>query len=456
KWPFYSAVMAAISYVTGLSLTHSAFVFNAVCYAWMTLAFIALVRLMGGNKATLWFAALVILAFPTINKFRPTIIRDPAFYALFLSACYAYFLYLKEGHARYNIISILAFSFSALFRIEGFIYLFVTQAYILGRHFFYKTNRVLGLVALFSLLLMMVVLISWWQFTPNGEMSYLSLFTEPVRFLETVWLQVLEQMGQRLHAIETKVLVGYSQSYSVIVLLWSAMTIVFFELLHALYYLYFILWFIAWRKGLLFPEPKLYRPWRYLISVALLILLGFVVIKWFLSERYPLTVSLLMLLAVPFLLASWRENIKLKKIKAGGYWLVLTLIVLSGVKSLDLATKKTYLKDAGYWMAQNLPAGASVYTNNRIIEHYYGHEAKVDFYWPFWEQHKTAVLLGRQHFEYAAINIKHGDKQHIANTALLIDRKVLAEYINEKGNRLIIFDLKQSRQAVIPPPIHSR
>ncbi len=452
KWPFYSAVIAGLSGVTGLSLTVSAYIFNALCYAWMALAFIALVRLLGGGRSALWFAALVILAFPTINKFRPYLIRDPAFFALFLSGCYAFFVYLKEGGLRHNVIAIACFIFGALFRVEGIIYLFVTQAYLFGRHFFYRTNRLVGLFAICSLLMLIVVLLSWWQFTPDGDMTYLSIFTQPVQFLETVWLQVLEQMGQRLHAIKSQVLVGYSQSYSIVVLIWSAMTIVFFELLHSLYYLYFVLWFVAWKKGLLFPAQDLYRPWRYMISVALFILLGFVAVKWFLSERYPITVSLLLLLATPFLLEHWYQQYKRGHTIPKGLMVVLALIFLSGIKSFDLATKKGYLKDAGHWMAINLAESATVYTNNRILAHYFGRDSKVDPYWPYWEPFKVAGLLARQHADYAAINIKHTDPGHIEKIPFLLQSKIIAEFINEKGSRVYVIDFNQPLQHDWPKP----
>jgi len=133
KWPFYSALIALLSKFSGLPLEYSADVLNALAFVWLSLAFVALVRLAGGKRSTLWFAVLVILAFPSLNKFRPYLIRDPAFLALFLSGCYAFFLYLLESRKQHNVIAIICFGIATLFRLEGLIYLFMTQAYLYYR-----------------------------------------------------------------------------------------------------------------------------------------------------------------------------------------------------------------------------------------------------------------------------------------------------------------------------------
>ena len=451
KWPFYSAIIALTSTISGLSLILSAYLVNAICYVWLVLVFIALVRLLGGVRSTLWFAALIILAFPAINKFRPYLIRDPAFLALFLSGCYAFFLYIKEGARRHNIIAISCFSISVLFRLEGLVYLFATQGYLLAQRFIGRGRRWPSVLALIALLLLLVVFVTWWQFSPTENLGYASVFTQPLEFMQSAWQQVIEEMSHRLEVIEAHVLVGYSRSYSSVVLFWSAASIVLLKLMHALHYLYFILVYVAWRKGLLFPEKILYQPWRFLILVALLILLGFVLAEWFLAGRYPITVALLLLLACPFLLASWYADIQAGH-KHQKYWLVLVLIVLTGLKSLDLNTKKHYLKAAADWMEQNIPHDASVYTNNRILAHYYGRSSKVDPYWPTWESFMTGTVLARQYLEFGAIEIKHGNSDYIENIPILLERKLVAEFVNGKGSRVMVFDFGKLPEAQKPVP----
>lgn len=451
KWPFYSLTIAFTSLLSGLSLTMSAYVVNAFFNAWLVIAFVALVRLLGGNRSTLWFAVLVILAFPTINKFRPYLIRDPAFLALFLSACYAFFLYIKGGLKRYNAMSIACFMLAALFRLEGLIYLLLTQAYLFNRHFTHRGNRLLSLFALLILLAILVVFISWWQFSSTGELGYSSIFTQPLRFFETTWGQFGEAFAIR---VEEYALTGHSRAYALMALSWSAASIVFLELVHTLYYLYFFLWLVAWRKGLLFPETSLYASWRFLVLASLLVLFGFVMVQWFLADRYSIAAALLLLLATPFLLASWYEQRTKQGAHKGVFWLVIALIVLSGLKSFDLGTKKHYLKAAADWMTDSLPVGARIYTNNRILGHYFDREIKVGDYWSTRSYYEVDALLAKKHMDYAAITVKPEDMHFLDRTTNMLNRKILVVFENEKGAQVRVFDFKQRPDAKMPDPIY--
>jgi hypothetical protein len=454
KWPFYSLAIAFTSLISGLSLTMSAYVVNAFFNAWLVISFVALVRLLGGNRTTLWFAVLVILAFPTINKFRPYLIRDPAFLALFLSACYAFFLYINSGLKRHNAIAIACFMLAALFRLEGLIYLLLTQTYLVSRHFTHKGGRLLSLLALLVLLVVLVVFISWWQFSSTDELGYSSIFTQPLRFFEATWGQFGETFAERLRVVEEYVLMGYSRGHALLALFWSAASIVLLELIHALYYLYFILGLVAWRKGLLFPVVSLYAPWRFLVLTSILVLLGFVMVQWFLTDRYSITTALLMLLATPFLLASWYEKRAKQGVRRGVFWLVIALIVLSGLKSLDLGTKKHYLKAAADWMSDTLPVGARIYTNNRILGHYFDREIKVGNYWSTRQQFEVDALLAKKNMDFAAITVKPEDMHYLDRASNMLRRKILVVFENEKGAQVRVFDFKQMPDAKMPEPIY--
>jgi hypothetical protein len=448
KWPFYSATIAFISLLSGLSLKISAYVVNAMSFAWVALAFVSLVRLLGGGRSALWFAALVILAFPALNKIRPFIIRDPVYIALFLSACYAFLLYLISHRPIHNILAISCFVIGSLFRVESLIFLFATQLYIFQQNILGQNNRTLGFAMLGALLFVLVFFISWWQFVPTESLSHSSILSDPILFLNEVWKQTSGDLASRLEIIESKVLVKYSGAYSLVVLFWSAISIVFLELAHTLYYLYFILWFVAWRKGLLFPASTYYRPWQFLLLTALLILFSFVLVRWFLTDRYPVTAALLLLLATPFLLSHWHEKHKHNKRSAIIFWMVFILIIASGIKSVDLSTKKHYLKDAAYWLRQNVEEDAVVYTNNRILAHYFDREIFIDDYRTNIEKFYHTIFFARDRLrhEYAAVNIKQKNSGFYDNLIGALRNYVLIEFVNEKGSRVIIFDFGRGLQ----------
>jgi len=306
---------------------------------------------------------------------------------------------------------------------------------------------------------------SWWGFAATDELGYGSIFTRPLEFFDAAWSQILVPIERRLGVIEKHILVGYSDSYSILVLFFSAISLVFLKVVHALYYLYFVLWYIAWRRGWLFPVSALYRPWMFLVLVSLLILFLFVVAEWFLTGRYVLPVALLLLMAAPFVLDRAYLSVKDQSsadVQAKGgrrnrrlFGLVIVLIVLSGMKSLDLSTKKHYLKAAAEWMTQNIPADASVYTNDRILGYYLQRDAKVGYYWPDWQYFKSEALFARRNQQYGAINIKHSDPDYIRDLPVVIRRKLIAEFVNEKGTRVMVFDFRQPYDAAQrPEPVY--
>ncbi len=448
KWPFYAALMALVSKITFLSLEISAYLIDAISFVWVVVAFVALVRLLGGGRTELWLALVLILCFPTLNKFRPYLIRDPAFLALFLTAVYYYFAYFLEKKRSVNVMSIVFFGLSALFRIEGLIFLVASQAYLMVVSKGSKAAPWIAIAFTLILALVMIVLLSWWNFVPDGKLTYMSIFAHPIAFLETVWIQVLEQIGQRFHAIRSEVLVGYSHSYALVVLLWSAVTIVFFELMHALYYLYFGLFVVAVGRKEVFGEAQLAKPWRFLLIIAIGILCAFVLVQWFLSDRYPLAAAMLMLLPIPFLLAKWWRAVRLgatnRKSKIG-FVVVMSLMVLAGLKSLDLATEKTYLKDAGKWLEHNIRDDATVHTNDRIIEHYFQRDAHVDTYWPYWKIYKDAALMARNNYDYLVFNVKHKDADYAINIPILMRSEPLRVFENEKGAKVLIIEMNNKR-----------
>ncbi len=455
KWPFYAALMAIVSKVTFLELEIAAHLIDAIAFVWLTIAFLAVVGLLGGRRGELGFALLIILALPVLNKIRPYLIRDPAFLALFMTGCYYYFAYFlqqkKQQKKQQNMLAVGFFALSALFRIEGLIFLVMSQIYLIAAATGRKSAPWLAMGLTLVLMIIMLVLLSWWNFVPDGKLTYMSIFNEPLHFLETVWLQLIEQLDKRIHAIQTKVLAGYSRSYAMAVLLWSAATIVFFELMHALYYIYFGLFVVAvGRRGNVFPQTTLMKPWRFLLGVALSILFAFVIVQWFLSDRYPLAAAVLMLLPVPFLLAKWMRSTKLgaasKKSKVA-YLVVVSLICLAGLKSLDLGTKKHYLKSAGKWLAHNTAADATVFTNNRIVAHYYGGDAEISEYWYDWRNYKISALIARENFDYLVFNVKPQNAEYAVNVPILVRREPVRIFENEKGAQVLIIEVNRKRSA---------
>ena len=84
SWPFYPAFIAYLSKFTGVDIVSAAYVLNALLCVVVVTGFLFVVYALGGDRNTLIAAAIVVLAFPTLNKFRPFIIRDIGYLAFYL------------------------------------------------------------------------------------------------------------------------------------------------------------------------------------------------------------------------------------------------------------------------------------------------------------------------------------------------------------------------------------
>ncbi len=446
KWPFYAGAIAFTSLITGATLEHAAAYVNALFFAWLVIAYLGTLRLLGADRSTLWLGLLVVLAFPTLNKIRPWLIRDPAFLAFFMSGTYFFLRYHISHQLRDNIGVWVTMLLGALFRIESLVFLVAMQSYFLSGRLATATNR--WAIRLFYALIAIatLILVSWWHFEPTGNLTYLSIFSEPGAFLETVWAQVLDDVGLRLHAIRTKLLVNYSSSHTATVFIVSALTIVALEIIDKLYVIYFLLFIAAWRIGLRFPNHALYRPWRFLVCVGIAILFGFVLIEWFLSDRYPLAVSMLILLYAPILLNHLLQNRHVNLAKGRWFWFLMVLIVLSGLKGLDLYTHKANLKQAGRWLKYNVAEDAKVYTNDRILAHYAErNNVHTAPYWPDWEHYKIDALLARPRFDYLAFYVKRDHPDYATKLPILLRQEPIQVFDNGKGAKVVILEMRENR-----------
>lgn len=86
KWPLYPLLIALVSLIPGLGVEYSAHVLNAALTALGVVIFLSLVRELGADRKTFIAAAIVILLFPGLNRYRAFVIRDAGYIAFYLLA----------------------------------------------------------------------------------------------------------------------------------------------------------------------------------------------------------------------------------------------------------------------------------------------------------------------------------------------------------------------------------
>jgi hypothetical protein len=81
KWPAYSFLIYLVQLLPFTDFESAAHIVTTVGFTFSVARFLLVVNALGANPCTTWLAALVILSFPGIKKFRAFLVRDPVFLA---------------------------------------------------------------------------------------------------------------------------------------------------------------------------------------------------------------------------------------------------------------------------------------------------------------------------------------------------------------------------------------
>jgi hypothetical protein len=191
--------------------------------------------------------------------------------------------------------------------------------------------------------------------------------------------------------------------------------------------------FACWRKSLTLDKPARLAITVY-IAINILITAAFLTEYMFLSKRYLIALTLLLALWIPFALTTlWRD--KRQSIFAA----VMILMVGSALGGIfDFGYSKTYIRDAGVWLANNTSAQDDLYSNDLQVMFYSKHFGNDIFV----KAHEFAVVPAKQlkKFDYIVLHVSlnpHDEKTtSILKTFKTTPVKVFA---NKRGDAIVIY-----------------
>src|SRR5262249_12863607 len=94
----------------------------------------------------------------------------------------------------------------------------------------------------------------------------------------------------------------------------------------------------------------------------------------FLSKRYLIALSLVLMLWVPFALDKLIQAWQSKEAPAWLMPFVLSLLLITSLGGIfDFGYSKAYMRRAGDWLAENVPPTATLYSNDYQIMYYSQH-----------------------------------------------------------------------------------
>lgn len=416
-WPFFPALIALLSGLTGLHPETSAMGINLSLAAGLVYAFLRLTEELGGDSKTVWFAALVILSLPDLNEKRAEVVRDIGYWACYLAAALLFLRFVKApslGRAAAWSTTVLV---GALFRVEGLSFLLLLPLALWFRkgwpwrqrlRHFVQANVPLGLL----LALLLVAIVVYPEFA-----NYRGRLLEPLDRLQDFWQALttgLEQKAALLRSQVLEVSTGpyghYAAKSAHTVLIGGMIAIVLYKLVKLLGLYCLLPFFAGFRTRLRHLSPEAIPLLVWLVLINLGVILVFVVDTFYLSSRFLIPLALTLLIPMPFVLASahdrWQQ-LKPEPLRAKwGYLLIAVWLVSVSLEGITFTRDRAYLKEAGSWIRHELPAPAKVYTNSSLVHYYSGHGIAWGEKWQYKMPPPKARPL--EAYDYAAVEKSKG------------------------------------------------
>lgn len=451
KWPFYSILIYFLANLTTLSYLAAAKVCNAVFSMLSVVFFLCVIKALGGTRRILYIAAAVILLSHTLNDVRQYIIRDHGFWTFYLASLYFFLCYVKFPRWHYAILFNASLALATLFRIEGILFL------------------------------ILLPLVTWFEAhqplrTKLRQYAQLNVLTFFVASSICIWLlthaqysidhlgrlpEVLDQFKLGLHTIYQRfsttklivaqsVLVSYSARDAGLVLALMLVCWYIVNVINNLSWIYAALVAYAAFSSRIFFVTHTRRVLLAYLLINIVITLAFLLEYYFISKRYLVALSLVLMLWVPFaidqLISKFALNQQYKLLSPRVMAVAISVgILFSACGGLfNFGYSKKYIHDAGAWLALNVPKSEKIYINDNQLMYYSQHFGLELFrYADQFQQQKIAILnkVKLQQYDYLALRLNvHAFPT--SETRAMLGMTPVQVFNNNRGDRVEIYKIK--------------
>lgn len=439
NWPFYPILIHGLHLILPFSYETVAYLLDALFTALSVALFVRIVQELGASRRVLWLALFTILLAHHFNGVRQYIIRDHGYWAFYLASVLFLLQYLRQPRLILALLWTASLMLAALFRIEGVFFLLAIPTVVLfvrSRSCWQRTQMFLSLNAL--TLLVGVGVLSWAILHPAQSISKMDRIIE-IRELALHSVSAIHAQYQSAKlAMAEHVLNSFSKNDAGFFLLFMLVGMYIFLCVSNLTIGYALLVVYGWfSKSYKWPKPSSLVVLGYIL-VNFIITAAFMLELFFLSKRYLIGMSLMLMLFVPFALDDL-----LKRMQAGYQRIlgsvVLLLVLLSAIGGLvDFGHSKSYIRDASYWMVQYLPKHSKLFTNDYQVFYYSQSPdlAPTEFFQRYQQMQNTSW----SQYEYVAVRVNHhstDEQKRFGNKSL----KRLNEFSNKRGDKVIVYQV---------------
>lgn len=442
KWPFLSIFIAAIHSITGFSLIFSGHALIAFIYAAITCTFISLTRDLGGSNRTLVLALLVIIIFPTLNDYRSYITRDAGFWLFTLLSLQQLLRFAIRNHLKHAL-GWLLFTIVAIgFRTEAIFFTALGPIALLSDRQLIFKDRIKKTSFIFCLL-GCVAVVAFSVIFSTPELSAKFRVVMELLHLDTFFQKILLQFNNNLNQFSAIIKNKHFVADSPIIFISGLIMLVPYTILHALTVPYLI--FLCWpdrKKISSFARQRVYLLTYFVGIVSYLTLFSFK--KYFLTDRYVLAATLILMLAVPFYIeAAWKQQQNSHRKFSWKKLIIILLLLYPALDSLiSSGGSKQYIASATNWVKNNKPVNSHLLTNQKHIA-VLGANCLHDCFaksLPELRQKANSKM-----FDLIVVRVRHKEKEEAKKITSLTasgDWILVKSFSNEKEDKVLILSRK--------------
>lgn len=436
SWPLYSILIALGSHLTSASLITSAYALNGGLQVILILAFVQLVKQLGGNRRCQWFALAIMLVHPYLNEYRSYIIRDFGYWAFLLVGMTLLITAVTKQRAGYAVLGTLTLLISTTFRIEGLIFLVLLPfSFLWVQQFEFKTRLKFVLLALVPLVLATVVVFGLAYIYTDANLRHVGRMDHVINLSYAI-PTIRENISSMVMEMKTSVLDYQAQHGASVIVIGGLLVLMVFEIIKVTNPLLFLISAYSAKRHFM-PKSFGKRLCKYTLYINLAILLYFVGTFNFLSGRYVMPISLILLLWAPFTVEYLYQYFCVSRSNQINYWYYpAVLFIFSGLLMYHLGHwhyDKMYIREAGQWTQKHIKNKQQLMSNSAEYLFYSCGVIK-DWNSHFLNDSENLLKQNRD----ATIALKLNKKQVSRVLPTLQNWQFLATFQNKKGDRVII------------------
>ncbi len=416
NWPFLPLLISLLDKLTDIGLENSAYTLIILFDAAFIVAFILIVKELGGDTRTQIIAVLVVFSLAYFNENRGDITRDHGYWACYLFSILQYLKFYRSSSMWQGLGWSITMLLGALFRIEGFVIWTLLPLVIFLRNETSVADKFFFFLRSYVLHILVFILVSIYITTSDINVLLSTKVNNIISTIGYLLDGIGTDMNNRLTALKTGVLHNYSDDYAP-----SAIAAIFFliltdKILTALTIPFAGLYCFASLRTIFHRlDIRLIKVLAWAAILNVLIISVYLSKYFFLSARWAIPTALTFLLFVPFMLGEAINNWRIFKGQRSRYmkitYMIFSLIIVYGLLDGLISTSrpKIHIKDAGTWIKHNIDKDSSLYANYEMVLYYSGRLQQ------FWKDGRNSLQLSNisdsklLQFDYLAIKLDQTD-----------------------------------------------